>query len=109
MYEDYLDFFSTRLTKLRMEKGVSAREMSLEIGQSEGYIAQIERKHNFPSMTVFLYICEYLNIKPQDFLNDGIVFPMIFYELLANIKELDEEQLTNVNNIVRGLLKNQVK
>ena len=30
----YEDFFHQRLTRLRMEKGVSARDMSLSLGQS---------------------------------------------------------------------------
>ena len=39
---DYLDWFYTRLTELRTHKGVSARDMSLSLGQSESYINSIE-------------------------------------------------------------------
>ena len=38
------EFFSKRLSKLRMEKGVSARDMSLSLGQSESYINRIENQ-----------------------------------------------------------------
>ena len=34
--------FSFRLAKLREEKGVSARDMSLSMGQNPGYINNIE-------------------------------------------------------------------
>ena len=34
--------FSLRLAKLREEKGVSARDMSLSMGQNPGYINNIE-------------------------------------------------------------------
>ena len=34
--------FQTRLTQLRENKGVSARDMSLSIGQNPGYINNIE-------------------------------------------------------------------
>ena len=37
----YETFFCERLTQLRLEKGVSAREMSLALGQSEAYINRI--------------------------------------------------------------------
>ena len=50
------DLFYRRLTKLREEKGVSARDMSLSIGQSAGYINAIENKNGFPSMQVFFYM-----------------------------------------------------
>ena len=51
------DLFYDRLIKLRAEKGVSAREMSLAIGQSPGYINGLENRNGFPSMQVFLYMC----------------------------------------------------
>ena len=34
--------FPKRLAELRQEKGVSARDMSLSLGQSESYINKIE-------------------------------------------------------------------
>lgn len=52
--------FAKRLSALRQEKGASARDMSLSLGQNAGYINNIENGHNLPSMTVFFYICEYL-------------------------------------------------
>lgn len=49
------DLFYQRLIKLRTEKGVSARDMSLSIGQSPGYINSLENRNGFPSMQVFFY------------------------------------------------------
>lgn len=45
---DYFDFFYERLAKLRSQKGVSARDMSLSLGQSESYINKIENKKALP-------------------------------------------------------------
>ena len=59
MYEEQ---FSKRLTELRTQKGVSARDMSLSIGQNPGYIRAIESGTAFPTMANFFYICEYFNI-----------------------------------------------
>ena len=59
--------FIKRLVELRMNKGVSARDMSLSIGQSAGYINNIENGHNLPSMAMFFEICEYLHTKPSEF------------------------------------------
>ena len=44
MYPDYENLFINRLIKLREEKGISARSMSLSIGQNANYINQIESK-----------------------------------------------------------------
>ena len=62
-------FFSQRLNNLRVEKNVSAREMSLALGQNESYINRIENGINYPSMQVFFNICEYFGITPEDFFN----------------------------------------
>jgi len=56
-----------RITELRMAKGVSAREMSLSVGQGAAYIHNIENRKAMPSMRGFFHICEYLNISPNDF------------------------------------------
>ena len=63
----YEEFFSLRLAELRMQKGVSARDMSLSIGQSENYINKIENRKSLPSMHAFFFICEYLGVTPAQF------------------------------------------
>lgn len=50
MYEEQ---FSKRLAELRTKKGVSARDMSLSIGQNPGYIRAIECGTTFPTMSNF--------------------------------------------------------
>lgn len=59
--------FSDKLRKLRGEKGVSAREMSLSLGQNVNYINLIENGKRRPSLDMFLYICEYLKVEPDFF------------------------------------------
>lgn len=61
---DYIEWFPNRVAELRAQKGVSARDMSLSLGQSESYINKIENKRTLSSMTGFLYICEFFNITP---------------------------------------------
>ncbi len=95
--------FIKRLVALRMEKGVSARDMSLSIGQSAGYINNIENGINFPSMTVFFYICDYLNISPKDFFDTKTASPTKANELLTAAKGLSDAQLDNLIAIAKGL------
>ncbi len=59
--------FADRLAKLRLQKGISSREMSLSIGQNESFINKIENKNNFPLMQSFFCICDYLGITPYQF------------------------------------------
>ena len=59
-------FIRDRLSKLREEKQVSERKMSLDLGHSTSYI----RGRSLPSMSEFLYICEYLGITPSEFFKE---------------------------------------
>ena len=102
MFEDE---FPTRLARLRTKKGVSSRDMSLSIGQNAGYISNIECGKALPSMSVFFYICEYLNISPSDFFDTENDNPEKIQALIADLKLLDDEQLNTIAALVRGLLK----
>lgn len=95
--------FINRLVELRMEKGVSARDMSLSIGQSASYINNIESGMSFPSMTGFFYICDYLGISPKEFFDTGTTNPTKLNELLEAAKGLSTEQLDNLIAITKGL------
>ncbi len=95
--------FIERLVNLRMAKGVSARDMSLSIGQSAGYINNIENGVNFPSMTVFFYICDYFGITPKEFFDMDVPNPTKAQALLAAAQGLSDEQLDNLIAIAKGL------
>lgn len=95
--------FIARLVNLRMAKGVSARDMSLSIGQSAGYINNIENGINFPSMTAFFYICDYLGITPKEFFDTDVSNPTKAHALLSAAQGLSDEQLDNLTAIAKGL------
>ena len=97
--------FIKRLTELRINKGVSARDMSLSLGQSAGYINNIENGVNLPSMTPFFYICDYLGIEPRDFFDTESTNPTKANELLEIAKSLSSEQLDNLIVLAKGLQK----
>lgn len=102
---DFEEKFAERLSQLRIAKGVSARDMSLSIGQSAGYINNIENKNNLPSMSMFFYICEYLEISPQDFFSFDNRNPEKLNEIMGYLKQVDDEQLNNLIGVIKGLIK----
>lgn len=97
--------FIERLTTLRMQKGVSARDMSLSLGQSPGYINNIENGVNYPSMSVFFYICEYFGISPKEFFDTETQNPSKLNELVEAAKGLTDAQLDNLIALTNGLRK----
>lgn len=97
------DDFAKRLYQLRSDKGVSAREMSLSIGQNAGYINNIENGKSLPSMPSFLFICDFLDITPAEFFDTGSRSPSQLRDLINNLKHLSCEQLNSIEIIVRDL------
>jgi len=102
MYEEYL---SERIVKLRTIKKVSARDMSLSIGQNENYINHIENGKSMPSMQAFFYICEYFEISPKEFFDDEINNPVLIQSIINDLTTLDEKQISNISETIIGLNK----
>lgn len=99
---DYVEWFCNRLTSLRIQKGVSARDMSLSLGQSESYINKIENRRTLPSFMGFIYICEYFEITPEEFFSSD-ASPQKTNELLAEIKKLTTDQAEHILQIVKDI------
>lgn len=101
----YENDFSNRLAQLRILAGVSARDMSLSLGQSPGYINHIENGHNLPSMSGFFNICEFLKITPEQFFTFDQNDPLLLDGIMKNLNYLTQEQLISISTIVRDLAK----
>lgn len=99
----YEEFFSLRLAELRMQKGVSARDMSLSIGQSENYINIIENRKSLPSMHAFFFICEYLGVTPAQFFDKDNQNPALLNDALSEIRKLDEASLAHIMGLAKEI------
>ena len=97
--------FSLRLARLREKKGVSARDMSLSIGQNPGYINNIESGKSMPSLSGIFYICEYLNITPSEFFDMDSTNPARLNEIIKGLKRLNDKQLDTIAALVKEIAK----
>lgn len=97
--------FSLRLAQLRERKGVSARDMSLSMGQNPGYINNIESGKSMPSSAGIFYICDYFGITPCAFFDTDVVSPGKLHALVNKLKLLDDQQLDSLNVIVESMTK----
>ena len=99
----YKEEFSLRLARLRNQKNVSARDMSLSIGQNPGYINNIESGKALPSMSVFFCICEYLEITPAEFFATEHKSPEKIRKITESLVALDDETLSSIAQITEKL------
>lgn len=94
-----------RLARLREKKGVSARDMSLSIGQNEGYINNIETGKSNPSLDGIFYICEYLGVTPSEFFDMESTNPSKLNSVIKDMKKLNDQQLDMIAALVKDLAK----
>lgn len=99
----YEEDFVKRLTELRLAKKVSARDMSLSIGQSPNYINNIETGKALPSMSVFLSICDYLGITPSEFFNTSVAKPERMRNIIKRLENLSIRKFDNIAAVIEDL------
>ncbi len=100
------DIFAARLTQLREQKGISAHEMSISLGNGNNYINNIENKKYFPKMENFLYICDFLDVSPAEFFEMDNKYPANLSRIVSNIKMLTPSELIHIDGIVEILANN---
>lgn len=108
--------FSDRLRYLRNKKKISAREMSIALGQNVNYINLIENGKRFPSLQGFFSICEYLKISPAAFFDSETFSSNLIEncktietekkELIFFLETLSDDQISSILNVIKTF-KNQ--
>ena len=96
--------FSQRLSKLRTNKGISARDMSLSLGQNPNYINTIENGRAFPTMSNFFFICDYLEITPSEFFNLDLPDPRRINAVIRYLERMNIQQIEAVERLLKELM-----
>ncbi len=99
------NLFQNRMKALRKETSISAREMSLRLGQSENYINHIENGKIMPSMNGFFLICDFFEITPEEFFATEKEYPVKFKELERVCSTLTAEQIDLLIDIAENMKK----
>lgn len=99
---DY-NFIRERITQLRMKKGVSEYQMSLDLGHSRSYMQNIVSGRSKPSIDEFLYICEYLNVTPMGFFDESEAEPILIQKALDGMRSLPDKDLLTLIGLIDRL------
>lgn len=97
------EFIRNRITSLRMQKNVSEYKMSLDLGHNKSYIQAISSGRAMPSMSEFLYICDYFGITPQEFFDESCENLILINQAVDIMKKLPEKDLRLLIDISRRL------
>lgn len=104
--EETIKIIVEKITLLRLEKGLSERQLSLNLGHSPSYINGITTGKKLPSLNEFLYMLEYFNISPSDFFDLSTSTSPKQLTLLNLSKNLLEDDLDLLIDVATRLNKN---
>lgn len=99
------NYIRTRISELRTKKGISEYKMSLDLGHSKSYIQSISSGKSLPSLSEFLYICEYLGVTPKEFFDTGPSDSFLVSELYTLSKNMQLEDLEALVTVARRFQK----
>ena len=105
--DDLQLFVQERVRQLHVNCNISARELSLAIGQGHGYISQIENGVHLPSLEGLLYICDYFGITMSEFFNEQIEHPEVVKEIVELALSTDTEVLTDIICLIKKIRRMQ--
>lgn len=100
-----VSFISKRITELRLALNVSEYQISLELGKSKSYIQSITSGQALPSVTQLLEICNYFEMTPAEFFDEGNHDSLLLRSAFNKLRHLEEEDLQMIVGFADRLLK----
>lgn len=93
-------FVQTRYATIRLAHNISARKLSLELGQSSEYVNQIENGKNMPSLEGLFNFCDYFGITLGEFFQEDYAYPVEYKKIIAELNKLDSLELKQIYDLI---------
>ena len=95
------EFIRNRITELRLKKGVSEYQMSMDLGKQQDH-----RRKSYPCYwqgQQFLNICEYMEITPFQFFDAQENNPQLIKKALDGMRKLSDDDLIMLIGLIGRL------
>ena len=100
---DGIEFVRSRITELRIAKGVSEHRMSLDLDKCGSYIRGITSGRALPSLSELFNICAYFNMTPAEFFAPLTAEDTALVRLNKRLQTWSDENIAKVITFV-GLI-----
>jgi len=102
LYDEF--YIGNKIKMYRKKLGVSARQMSIDLGYNAAYIATLEAHISYPSFPKLQKIVEYLGITIPDFFTETNTENSDTITSITNsLKDLNEKQLSYILEEIKKL------
>lgn len=106
-FESFKKFICNRFAVIRNAHNISARKLSIEMGQSTEYVNQIENGRKMPSLEGLFNFCDYFKITIGEFFDSTQTYPVQYKEIISNLNKLDNEELEHVAKNIEYIARNK--
>lgn len=101
------NFIKLRYARIRLAHDISARKLSLELGQSSEYINQIENGKSMPSVEGLLNFCEYFNITLGEFFEENFEYPTEYKKIIDELNKMDSLAVNQIYELLKLINSNK--
>jgi len=95
-----------RITQIRMQNGISEKQLSREIGRSASYLSAMNQNKSMPSLHSIIAICEYFHITLSEFFDfESNKYPEYISEIIQKVKQLNKSQIKILSELLDSMIK----
>jgi len=94
-------FIAERITELRLARNLSEYQLSLELGQSKGYVQGITSGKCLPSVRQLFNIADYFHLSVSEFFDDGIHDSPVVLEATQALRRLSDDDAKLILELIR--------
>lgn len=94
-----------KIKQLRLKKGLTQEELGERTDLSKGFISQLERDLNSPSIETLFSILNVLGCKPKDFFDDEHSRTKVVFEKEEQTVNVDEEKSIHCTGLSQNPMK----
>lgn len=98
-----------KIKRLRLKKGLTQEELGERTDLSKGFISQLERDINSPSIETLFSILNVLGSKPKDFFDDEHIRTKVVFPQGEQTVYLDEEKKYKLHWLISESNENQME
>ncbi len=95
------NYIKDRYAKIRLAHNISARKLSMELGQSTEYINQIENGRCLPSVEGLLNFCDYFHISVGEFFEERFQYPVQYSKIIEELNRMDEQTVGKIYELLK--------
>ena len=89
-----------RIADLRIQMGVSEKQMSRELGKSSSYISAMTKNKSLPSLKTLIEIADYFGISLSEFFELDNPYTVKINKIISELQKCNELELEKIYEIL---------